>query len=288
MSDPTSPVHLADSYSIGSPGPTPGPLAFGCPGGQPYGESVAGKIALIERCFRAFSDKINRAECEGAVGVIVFNNADEGLVLMGGDDVSIPSVFVAQSRGEHLADDREANETVKVTMGEGEFDGFGFARVFDISNPSNIRLLSNITLPSTFEPAAPNPFGVHNVFVRGNTAYFSWYQDGFVAVDISQPARPRAPRGPGKGARETSPWPLWPKPGGHRRLFGSARVDCDLVLAGPERGHVVGAFGRFIRPERRGQASASLLRFLNEVSLSSVGHTAPTHGIAAGLAQRIR
>lgn len=165
--------------------------AFGCAGGQPYGESVAGKIALIKRGFCTFSSKIDRAESEGAVGVIVFNNVGEALVLMGGTPVNIPAVFIQQSRGERLAADREAGATVNVTMRMGEFDGFGFARVFDISDPSDIRLLANITMPSTFDPAQPNPFGVHNVVVRGNTAYFSWYQDGLVVVDISKPANPR-------------------------------------------------------------------------------------------------
>lgn len=164
---------------------------FGCIGGKPYGESVAGKIALIQRGFCAFSDKINRAESEGAVGVIVFNNVGEALVLMGGTAVSTPSVFIAQSRGERLAEDREAGETVNVTMRQGEFDGWGFARIYDTSNPSNIQLLSTIKLPSTNDPAAPNPFGVHNVFVRGNTAYFSWYADGLIVVDFSKPKSPR-------------------------------------------------------------------------------------------------
>jgi hypothetical protein len=165
--------------------------AYGCPGGNPYGESVAGKIALIKRGHCAFSAKIDQAESEGAVGVIVFNNLGEGLLTMGGTPVNIPATFIQQSRGERLAADREADEMVNVTMREGEFDGFGFARIFDISNPANIQLLSNITLPSTFDPAQPNPFGVHNVYVRGNTAYFSWYMDGLVVVDISQPAAPR-------------------------------------------------------------------------------------------------
>jgi hypothetical protein len=169
----------------------PTDAAYGCPGGDPYGESVSGKITLIKRGHCAFTSKIDRAESEGAVGAIIFNNAGEALVLMGGDPVNIPAMFVAQSRGERMAGDREANETVNVTMREGEFDGFGFARVFDISDPANIRLLANITMPSTFDPAQPNPFGVHNVYVRGNTAYFSWYMDGLVLVDISQPANPR-------------------------------------------------------------------------------------------------
>lgn len=165
--------------------------AFGCPGGQPYGEGVGGRIALIKRGFCTFSSKIDRAAAAGAIGAIIFNNVGEGLVLMGGTPVTIPAVFIQQSRGERLAGDRETGAAVNVTVRQGEFDGFGFARIFDTSDPTNIRLLSTITLPSTFDPAAPNPFGVHNVFVRGNTAYFSWYQDGLVVADFSQPTKPR-------------------------------------------------------------------------------------------------
>ncbi|MDT8304679.1 MAG: PA domain-containing protein [Anaerolineae bacterium] len=179
-------VGLGDTERDSGDDPT-----FGCLGGQPYGESVAGKIALIQRGFCAFSDKVNRAESEGAVGVIIFNNVGEALVLMGGTPVNIPAVFIQQSRGERLAADREAGELVNVTMSEGVFDGWGYARIFDISNPSDIRLLSTITLPSTFDQSAPNPFGVHNVITRGNTAYFSWYADGLVVVDFSQPAAPQ-------------------------------------------------------------------------------------------------
>jgi hypothetical protein len=52
-------------------------------------------------------------------------------------------------------------------------------------------LLAEVTLPSTFDPSAPNPFGSHNVMVRGNTAYISWYADGLVAIDISDPTNPQ-------------------------------------------------------------------------------------------------
>lgn len=179
-------VGLGDAEADSIDDPT-----YGCAGGQPYGEAVAGKIALIQRGFCAFSQKIDRAAAEGAVGVIVFNNAGEALTLMGGTPVNIPAVFIQQSRGELLAADREAGATVNVTVREGAFDGWGYARIFDTSDPGNIRLLSKITMPSTFDQAAPNPFGVHNVYARGNTAYFSWYADGLVVVDFSRPTAPR-------------------------------------------------------------------------------------------------
>ncbi|MCH8877656.1 MAG: hypothetical protein IIA89_12665 [Chloroflexi bacterium] len=166
--------------------------SFGCASGQPYAESVAGKIALIKRGFCRFDEKIFRAESEGAVAAIVFNDAREDLILMGGNPiVAIPGVFIRGSRGEALADLREAGTSVNVTLTEGVFNGFGFGRIFDIQDASAPRLLSTIKLVSTLDPALTNPFGSHNVVVRGETAYFSWYQDGVVVVDFSDPTAPR-------------------------------------------------------------------------------------------------
>lgn len=166
--------------------------SFGCAGGQPYGEPVSGKIALIKRGFCRFDEKLFRAESEGAIGAIVFNDDQEDIITMGGNPiVSIPGVFIRGSRGEELAALREAGTAVEATLMPGEFNGWGFVRIWDISDPGNMTLLADVTLPSTFDESAPNPFGSHNVMVRGNTAYISWYADGLVAVDISTPTDPQ-------------------------------------------------------------------------------------------------
>jgi hypothetical protein len=175
--------------------------AFGCaadPGNPntsgpavPYGEAVSGKIALIQRGACRFDEKLAVAESEGAIGAIVFNDAREDLVTMGGNPiVNIPGIFIRGSRGNELAALRELGTTVQATMAPGQFNGFGFLRVFDTSDPANIVELSEIKLPSTNDPNAP-PFGSHNVMVRGNTVYVSWYTDGLVVVDISDPANPQ-------------------------------------------------------------------------------------------------
>lgn len=79
---------------------------------------------------------------------------------------------------------------MQATLTPGAFNGFGFVRVFDISDPANPVKLSEVKLPSTNDPNAP-PFGSHNVMVRGNTAYVAWYTDGLVVVDISNPTAPQ-------------------------------------------------------------------------------------------------
>jgi hypothetical protein len=176
--------------------------AFGCAAdpGNPntsgpavsYGESVDGKIALIQRGACRFDEKLAVAESQGAIGAIVFNDAREDVIAMGGNPiVNIPGVFIRGSRGNELAALRESNTPVQATMAPGSFNGWGFVRIWDTSDPDNMTLLADVTLPSTFDETAPNPFGSHNVMVRGNFAYISWYADGLVVVDISTPTNPK-------------------------------------------------------------------------------------------------
>jgi hypothetical protein len=66
----------------------------------------------------------------------------------------------------------------------------GHPTLFDISDPAHPRKLSDFRLPG--QPTG-NGFtnGVHDPKVRGNRAYFSWYQRGVVVADISNPRKPR-------------------------------------------------------------------------------------------------
>jgi hypothetical protein len=69
---------------------------------------------------------------------------------------------------------------------------WGFARLFDITNRASPRQLGTIKLGSTggAVPGAGH-FSVHDPKVSGSLAYFSWYSEGVVVVDISSPANPR-------------------------------------------------------------------------------------------------
>ncbi|WP_162605967.1 hypothetical protein [Jiangella aurantiaca] len=89
---------------------------------------------------------------------------------------------------------------------QAEFDGWGYARVVDTSNPAAPTEIAQITIPETDDPAFATGFGdlaVHEVEVpRGDPneggpnvdddllAYFAWYSGGFRVVDISDPANP--------------------------------------------------------------------------------------------------
>jgi hypothetical protein len=52
--------------------------------------------------------------------------------------------------------------------------------------------LATFEMPSTrqFPPPGPGDFTVHDPKVRGSVAYFSWYAEGVVMADISNPANP--------------------------------------------------------------------------------------------------
>jgi hypothetical protein len=69
---------------------------------------------------------------------------------------------------------------------------WGYPRFFDVSDPSNPIQVSTFELPTTRQPDPDRPgdFTVHDPKVRGNMVYFSWYAEGVVVVDISDPGNP--------------------------------------------------------------------------------------------------
>jgi hypothetical protein len=97
----------------------------------------------------------------------------------------------------------EVGEDVDITA---TFDGWGYTRVFDTSNPAAPSEVSQITIPETADEDFAIGFGdltVHEVEVpRGDpneggpgldddkVAYFSWYAGGFRVVDITDPSNP--------------------------------------------------------------------------------------------------
>ena len=172
------------------------------------GDSVpAGSgIALIQRGVCAFTDKINNAEAAGYSGVVVFNDAARGdaLVTMGGDPVNLPGVFVGHSTGLAIAGVASAAELVVNDQGEEVTaasvpDGWGQIRIWDYSDPENPVLASSfdtVCSDTVIDPSCdPNgTYSVHNVVVEttGNKvkAYISWYNDGIVVIDVTDPYNP--------------------------------------------------------------------------------------------------
>jgi hypothetical protein len=75
----------------------------------------------------------------------------------------------------------------------------GHPTVYDVSNPARPRLLATIEAPVGYRPGGSlgeiRGYGltrsVHDPRIVGTTAFFSWYSQGVVAVDLAQPSKPR-------------------------------------------------------------------------------------------------
>jgi extracellular elastinolytic metalloproteinase len=79
--------------------------------------TLTGKIAIIDRGTCSFIIKVKNAQLKGAIGVIVANNAGDGVMSMGGTDstITIPSVFVGQSDGGTLKAAAGSSSTIRIT-----------------------------------------------------------------------------------------------------------------------------------------------------------------------------
>lgn len=68
---------------------------------------------------------------------------------------------------------------------------WGFLRIWDIKGTQQPRQISTFATTNARTGAQDGFYSIHNPYVRGNTAYISWYSDGLRVVDISQPQAPR-------------------------------------------------------------------------------------------------
>lgn len=91
-------------------------VAYGGLGKPEELSGVAGKYALIKRGELAFVDKAMNAQAAGAVGVIIYNNAD-GYVNMASDpSITIPQLFMLKTDGDKLAAAIQDGQTVTLSF----------------------------------------------------------------------------------------------------------------------------------------------------------------------------
>lgn len=157
----------------------------GCSEGEFDRPANPGEVALIQRGTCFFSTKAANAQALGYAGFIVANNVGDGLLTMvaGTDDViTIPGFFVGESTGEVM---KAAEGGTLLT--EGIFDGYGYLRLLDVSDPANIVELDQFATENVFtNPPPPGDRTMHNVVVDdGTLAYVSWYVEGMRVVDFS-------------------------------------------------------------------------------------------------------
>ena len=93
------------------------------------GSDLPGKIALIIRGNCNFVDKVQAAQDEGAIAVIMVNNVPGSPIIMGGSlgTITIPSVMISDVDGQLLVNALNNGDTVNVTLqnpgGAVELDG---------------------------------------------------------------------------------------------------------------------------------------------------------------------
>ncbi len=95
--------------------------------------SLAGKIGLAKRNNCSFATKVKNLQDAGAIAAIIYNSPDaatspgEVVLNMSNDatitGITIPSVFVVQSKGEEITALIGANQNVNVTLKSTVFDG---------------------------------------------------------------------------------------------------------------------------------------------------------------------
>jgi hypothetical protein len=173
----------------------------------PTAAETGATVALIQRGACAFTDKGNNAAAAGYTGMVVFNDAARGdaLVTMGGDPVAIPGVFIGHSDGLALAGVATAGDLVvgasagTVEGVQSVWNGWSGLRIWDYSDPANPVLASTFdTACSALEPGTEGAeecveggtYSSHNLVIEDGIAYISWYTDGLLMLDISDPYNP--------------------------------------------------------------------------------------------------
>ncbi|WP_078553437.1 LVIVD repeat-containing protein [Bacillus alkalicellulosilyticus] len=132
------------------------------------------------------------------LGTVIFDIKDpENPIYLGRTDFrsdqkgSAHSAALARG-GNILIETREVSNPV----GSGYESAYGYTRIFDISDKTAPKLLSEFKTDLTFD-IPPTSVGrttfaktVHDPKVHGNTLYLSYYSGGVISVDITDPSNP--------------------------------------------------------------------------------------------------
>jgi hypothetical protein len=159
----------------------------GCTIGDIDRPANPGEVALIQRGVCFFSSKAASAQALGYTGFIVANDAARGDALISmssgtNDVITIPGYFVGNSTGEIMK-----GSELGPLAAAGIFDGYGYLRLLDTSDPENIVELDQYATENVFSnPPKNGDHTMHNVVADdGSLAYISWYASGMRVVDFS-------------------------------------------------------------------------------------------------------
>ncbi|MEO7980074.1 MAG: PA domain-containing protein [Sporichthyaceae bacterium] len=151
-------------------------IGQGCSSDPVLNPVTAGDIAVVRRGACTFGEKLRTAQGLGAAAIVISNNV----------------------RGD---------------------TPWGGLRIWDYSDPTSPVLASTFNTTCSADPfdSSCDPRGtytVHNVIVEGHRAYVSWYSEGVLVLDISDPYHPTEvaryhESGPGFEARNGGIQDVW-------------------------------------------------------------------------------
>jgi len=132
-------------------GPITGDAEFVGLACDPVATDLTGKVAIARRGTCFFGDKLANVAAAGATAIVIANN-----------------------------------------VGDSDWSGI---RIWDYSDPENPQLASIFDTLCSVQPRDAScdrrgTYSVHNVIVEGSKAYLSWYSDGVLILDISDPYNP--------------------------------------------------------------------------------------------------
>jgi hypothetical protein len=179
VTDPQHPVQVGDwgAFKDGGLVPEPGQDFFG------HSATVdhTGRTAIV-----SYWDA-------GAIFLDISNPAEPTFIgrtiYPAGSDGDTHSIWLARGGNLLLTADEDFDPESGGT--------WGFLRLWNVKNPTapvevgRFGTANALAPPRTPEGDFACCFSIHNPFVRGSTAYISWYSDGIRVVDISQPSAPR-------------------------------------------------------------------------------------------------
>lgn len=163
-------------------------------------------IALIELGGCPLNDKIANVKAAGYGGAIFFSgvNAPRRVIPGEGDlaRADIPVIFVSRFTAFAILGISPSSPPgtllppagtagAVVTARADVFDGWGYGRILDVSDPANIVEVGQYVTENVMaNPPPPGDHTMHNVVIEGRTAFISWYADGIRVVDFTDPSRP--------------------------------------------------------------------------------------------------
>ncbi len=199
----TTPINTLPGQEMSGPTKYVG-LACNSSDSVPAGSGT--DIALVLRGDCRFDEKAsNVIAATGYAGMVVFTaNPGDAPFPGGGNDRAIPGVMVGNATGLAIAGVASMADLVIGSAGESvsastEPNAWSGLRIWDYSDPSNPILASLFDTVCSANPVDPScdpagTYSVHNVQVesRGNKtfAYVSWYSDGMLVLDVSDPYNP--------------------------------------------------------------------------------------------------